>query len=101
MTDLIDGNWFDMATVGVAILYACARCFTKSERRSWEAFASDLSYGVVIFPMLLLSLTFLSTRAFEALLAGNKIIISLAGVFSLIVILKRSFEKSPSPPTWT
>lgn len=46
--------------------------------------------------MLLLAMTVVSSSAIEALMTGNKIIISLAGLISLIVILKRTFEKPAS-----
>ncbi len=98
MSELVDGNWVDMATIAVAILYAAFRCWLDKCRRSWESFAGDVSYGVVIFPMLLLSLTAISTKALQMLLTGNKIVISLAGLFSLIVILKRTFEKTNGQP---
>jgi len=96
MLPLIDGSGFDIATVTVAAAYASIRCLQNAGRRSWEFFASEISYGVIILPMFLLSLTFVSSSAVRMLMEGNKVIISLAGVFSLIVILKRTFEK-PSP----
>jgi len=96
MLSLKDGSGFDIATVTVAGVYAGIRCLQNSSRRSWEFFASEISYGVIILPIFLLSLTFVSSSAVRMLMDGNKVIISLAGVFSLIVILKRTFEK-PSP----
>jgi len=88
----IDGNWFDMATLAVAALYALLRAvFTGSWKV--ETMVSDVSYGVSIFPMLMLTLTVVSSAAIDALMQGNKIIISLAGLISLIVILKRSFDR--------
>ena len=88
---LIDGNWIDMATLGVAACYAGLRSILT---RRWrvESIVSDVSYGVSIFPMFLLAMTVVSSSAINALMNGNKIVISLAGLISLIVILKRTFE---------
>ena len=89
---LIDGNWFDMATIAVAVFYSGARCLFSVDRRTWEAFGSDLSYGLVLLPMILLSCTAFSSIALDTLQNGNRVIISLAGLFSLIVVLRRTFE---------
>lgn len=89
---VIDGNWFDMATLAVAALYSAGRA---AFARTWriESVVSDVSYGVSIFPMLMLTLTVVSSTATQTLMQGNKIIMSLAGLISLIVILRRSFER--------
>lgn len=96
----LDGNWVDMATLGVAFFYALGRRLVSQQGASLEAFVSDISYGVSIFPMALLTLTVVSSTALTALLTGNKVIISLAGLFSLIVILKRSFDRPQGRPRY-
>ena len=90
---LIDGNWLDMATIAVAFAYSGFRWLRYPNRRAWEAFISDLSYGLVLFPLLLLSCTAFSSAALDALQSGNRIIISVAGFYALIVVLRRTLEK--------
>ncbi|MBF6618484.1 MAG: hypothetical protein ITG07_17390 [Candidimonas sp.] len=92
-TFLIDGNWFDMATLAVAAFYAFSRAMFAGHWRV-ESFVVELSYGVSIFPLVLLTATVASSTAINTLMTGNKIIISLAGLISLIVILKRTFERT-------
>lgn len=45
----IDGNWFDMATLAVAAVYAVLRALLTGCWRV-EAIVSDVSYGVEHFP---------------------------------------------------
>lgn len=89
----IDGSSTDMATLGVAFLYA----FLRACRRGWKAegFVSDMSYGLSLYPMLLLSLVALSSWAMKELQSSNKVLMSLAGVISLVVLVRRSFEAKP------
>lgn len=85
-----------MATLAVAGLYGVCRAFLQGVWQI-EKFASDISYGVSIFPMALLALTVVSSTAISWLMSGNKIVISLSGFISLIVILKRTFDKPGKP----
>lgn len=90
-----DGNWIDLATLAVAAIYALFRA-VRTKNLCFEGFAVELSYGLSLFPMLLLSSTVASSSAVEALLQSNKIIISLGGFIAFIVIVKRSFERPTS-----
>lgn len=89
---VLDGSWVDMWTLGVAAVYTGLRRFVC---RSFggEAIMYDISHGVTIFPMLLLSATAFSTTAIHTLMTGNKLVISLAGLFALLALLKRTFER--------
>jgi hypothetical protein len=89
----IDGNPIDIITIGVAFLYAAWRALRHSHSRTMEGFISDLSYGLSIFPLVLLSCVAFSSKASEALMQSNKIIMSMAGVIALVVTIRRSFEK--------
>lgn len=90
----IDGNPVDIATIAVAFLYASFRAARQTRTRTLEHFISDLSYGLSIFPLLLLSCVAFSSKASEALMQSNKIIMSMAGVIALVVTVRRSFEKT-------
>ncbi len=87
-----DGNWVDLATLGVAALYAAIRAY-RTKNICFEGFAVELSYGLSLFPMLLLSGTVVSTSAIQVLMGSNKLVISLAGLIAFIVIVKRTFER--------
>jgi hypothetical protein len=90
----IDGNPNDILTIGVAFLYALIRAARHAHSRTIEGFISDLSYGLSLYPMVLLSGAAFSSWATNALMASNKILMSMAGIISLAVIVRRSFEKS-------
>lgn len=93
MDELVfDGSWVDMWTLGVALAYVSVRRFICRNMGA-EAIMYDVSHGVTIFPMFLLSATVFSTTAVQTLMSGNKLIISLAGFFSLLALLKRTFER--------
>lgn len=94
---VLDGSWVDIWTLVVAGLYTILRrliCRTCTG----EAIMYDISHGVTIFPMMLLSATAISSTAIQTLMQGNKLIISLAGVFALLALLKRTFEKPAAAP---
>ena len=89
----IDGNITDITTLAVASLYAGGRIITQRGKRPvFEGFVSDLSYGASIYPMFLLACVVFSSNALDSLAQSNKVLMSLAGLTSLVVILKRSFE---------
>lgn len=97
MPEVIDGNLTDILTLAVAGIYAAGRVWSCLPRlRSFERFISDLSYGVSIYPLLLLALTAFSSKATAQLMQGNKVIMSLAGIMALTVTLKRTFDQPKS-----
>lgn len=99
MPEAIDGSLTDILTLVVAALYAFVRmCRSTYYQRSAERFISDLSYGVSIYPLLLLALTAVTSKATEQLLQGNKVIMSLAGIMALTVTLKRTFDQQKMGP---
>lgn len=77
---VIDGSWVDMWTLVVAVMYTVLRRWI-CRSCSGEAIMYDISHGVTIFPMMLLSATAFSSTAIQTLMQGNKLIISLAGFF--------------------
>lgn len=99
MLEAIDGSLTDILTLVVAALYAFFRlCRCSYRERTTERFISDLSYGVSIYPLLLLALTAVSSKATEQLMQGNKVIMSLAGIMALTVTLKRTFDQPKMGP---
>lgn len=94
MLEAIDGSLTDILTLVIAAFYAFVRmCRSTYHQRSAERFISDLSYGVSIYPLLLLALTAVTSKATEQLMQGNKVIMSLAGIMALTVTLKRTFDQ--------
>lgn len=92
----IDGSPTDLLTLGVALCYAFLRWCRRRAHMSVESFVSDMSYGLSLYPMLLLSLAAVSTKATEALMQSNKVLMSMAGIMGLVVTIRRSFE-APKP----
>lgn len=100
MSFAIDGSFTDIATVVFAAVYAILRGIRKAASPSshenpgvMEGFVADFSYGLSIYPMLLLSGVVFSSSAVEQLVQSNRVLMSLGGFISLVVIIRRSFEK--------
>lgn len=89
LTGWLDGNWVDMATLAMAMVYAAAKCRRNGDRR-WISRDTGLrvAHGVALFPLLLLAVSSLSSAALDALLHSHKIILSVAGVVALLAILE-------------
>lgn len=96
----IDGNPTDIITIGVAVCYAFLRALRHTHSRSAEGFISDISYGLSLYPMLLLAMVAFSSKATEALMQSNKILMSMAGLIALTVTVRRSFEKPKRKGSW-
>ncbi|MNE68203.1 MULTISPECIES: hypothetical protein [Agrobacterium] len=87
-----DGNWFDMISFGVAVFYAISR-WKKCDRAYHlvsSTTGSDIMNGVSLFPLFMLGLSVFSSRALEALLTSNKLILSTAGCVALFAVLEVS-----------
>lgn len=90
MPSWLDGNWVDILTLAVALVYAVAKCYRADDQRlvSKET-GLQVAHGVALFPpLLLLALSSLSSAALNALLHSHKIILSVAGVVALLAILE-------------
>jgi len=89
---LADGNWFDMVSFGVAVIYALSRwknC-NKAYHLVSSTTGSDIMNGVSLFPLFMLGLSVFSSKALEALLTSNKLILSTAGCVALFAVLEVS-----------
>lgn len=85
---LLDGSWFDAASLGVAIGYSAQKCY-RAENQRWISRATgfDIANGVAIFPLLMLSLGSLSSPALEALIASNRVILTVAGIVAIFALV--------------
>lgn len=96
----IDGNWIDMGSLGVALIYALIKSLRRSKPGRGpmsslvsKATAMDVANGTSIFPLLLLGLTIASSKILELLLTANKSILSVAGICALLAILEDDFNQ--------
>lgn len=90
---LIDGGWFDIATVCVALLLSVFKCVRRGHRFISGETGRDILHGIAIFPLFMLAISVLSNEALQSLLTSNKIILSVAGFVALFSILEDEFEK--------
>lgn len=98
----IDGNETDILTLLVGAVYASIRRLKVAFESRWTSagqprdplaeWVFDLSHGLAIYPMLLLSAVAFSKTALDTLASSNKVLMSLAGIMALVMILKRTFE---------
>ena len=89
MPNWLDGNWVDILTLAVALVYAVAKCYrAEGQRLVSKETGLQVAHGVALFPLLLLALSSLSSAALNALLHSHKIILSVAGVVALLAILE-------------
>jgi hypothetical protein len=63
---ILDGNWVDIATFVVAVLYAAFMCRKEQVPVVSKQAGLRVAHGVALFPLLLLALSSLSTPALEA-----------------------------------
>lgn len=96
----IDGNPVDIATIGVAFGYAVFRALRHAHSRTAEGFVGELSYGLSLFPLLLLSAVAFSSQALTTLAQGNKVLMTVAGIMALVATLRRRFDKPEKRSTF-
>ena len=84
----IDGAWFDIASILVALSYAVYRKLRFGNHR-WTSRETgiDVANGVSLFPLFMLTVASFSTEALHTLLSSSKIILSVAGIVALLAIL--------------
>ena len=90
--EIFDGNWVDLGTLLVALLYAW---HGRAAGRPLISKATGLrvAHGVALFALFLLACSSIPSSALNALLHSHKIILSVAGVVALLAIL----EEDPPP----
>ncbi|MCT9812415.1 hypothetical protein N0K08_17365 [Acidovorax sp. Be4] len=94
----VDGNWVDICSILTALAYVGWQWQKRPKVGRGPFICRDIGIEFVnaasIFPLVLLTLSFVSSKFTEALLSGNKIILSIAGGFALFALLED--RKSPS-----
>lgn len=93
MLSLIDGGWFDIVTVVVALMLSALKCFRHKHPFVSRETGRNILHGIAIFPLFMLAISVFSNEALQSLLASNKIILSVAGLVALFSILEDEFEK--------
>lgn len=89
----IDGNWIDITSFVVAVLYAITKAYRRNPKNIVSKSTSlDLANGTSIFPLLLLGLTLFSSKLLNQLLGSNKVILSVAGMCALLAMLEDDFK---------
>lgn len=97
-----DGNWLDITSAIGGTLWAFARCMkrmrvhkinTNTNLSFYPAFfckttAIDLASGTSLFPLAILSMALFSIPLLQELMAGNRLILTIAGITSLFGALE-------------
>lgn len=86
----IDGNWVDISSFIVAVIYAC---WHRKKLNITKPFISkytalDFMNGLSLVPLLLLVSGVFISGAIDAVMTSNKIILSAAGGVALFAILE-------------
>ena len=82
------GNWIDVGSLIVAIVYACLMCRVKGHKFLSHKAGLDVAKGIAFFPLLLLVTSILYTPLLSALLESNKLLLSTAGTVALLALLE-------------
>jgi hypothetical protein len=110
----VDGSWVDICSIIMALVIVARQWLRRPAAERGPFMCRDMGVEFVnaasIFPLLLLSLSIVSSKFTEALLNGNKITLSIAGGFALFALLEdrqksadarlesTTIVVSPSPP---
>ena len=86
----IDGNWVDIGSLVVALLYAALRAYRKGTKKISRRTAMDVANGTSIFPLLMLGVSGISSKVLSELMTSNKLL-SVAGVCALLALLEDDF----------
>lgn len=88
----IDGNWIDICSLLIAIIYAYVQWRKGCAAGGATKFISKntatiVANGTSLFPMFLLGLSVVSSALMQELLSANRLILSVAGIAALFAIL--------------
>jgi hypothetical protein len=93
LPSFIDGGPFDIITLSVAIVIACAKCWRHKHELISKETGFHIIHGLAIFPLLTLSISAFSHEAVTELAKSNPVILSGAGFVALLAILEDEFKK--------
>ncbi|GAA5234956.1 hypothetical protein FOZ76_22195 [Verticiella sediminum] len=85
-------NWIGAGTLVVALAYAFLRWLRDDDKAS---FALHASHGVAVVPFCLLCLVALWDGLAAALLGQSRVLVSLAGLYALILLAQRVLQPLP------
>lgn len=88
MFGYIDGNWVDICSLLVALLYAFLKSLKRKTKKISKTTAMDIANGASLFPLLLLGVSAASSVLLTELLQANKLILSVAGLCALLSMLE-------------
>ena len=91
MSDWVDGNWVDIGSFLVAIVYAGIKSHRCETPLISKKTALNLANGTSLFPLFLLGLSLFSSKLLTALVSANKLILSVAGLCALLAMLEDDF----------
>lgn len=84
----IDGNWVDIGSLLVALVYAFRRAVRKGHKKISKTTALDMANGASLFPLAVLALSILSSKLLSELMHSNRLILSVAGLAALLAMLE-------------
>lgn len=88
MPSYIDGNWVDVGSLLIAVLYAIWKAKKHGRKMISKATAVDIANGASFFPLLLLGCSIVSSKLLAELMQANKLILSVAGLCALLSMLE-------------
>lgn len=88
MPAYIDGNWVDVGSLLLALLYAFWKANKNCRKKISKATAVDIANGASLFPLLLLGCSIVSSQLLTELMQANKLILSVAGLCALLSMLE-------------
>lgn len=87
-----NGHWLDITTIAVAVAFAfLQRGRTPKANRPRiisVAMAGEVANGMAVFPLLLVVASSVSESAAQALLATNRVIMFIAGLYAIAAIFE-------------
>ena len=87
----IDGNWVDICSLVVAMLYVLRKFSRRKGKFISKAAAIEIANACSLFPLFLLGMSILSSALLSELMHANKLILSVAGFSALLATLEDDF----------
>lgn len=96
----MDGNWIDIGSLFSGVLYVIFQmkrpaCLKSGPILSKQT-ALDFVNGTALFPLMILSLSVLSSDLVQSLLEASRLSLSIAGIFSVMAILEAQISPQSS-----
>ncbi|HEY1720035.1 MAG TPA: hypothetical protein VGG27_02230 [Magnetospirillaceae bacterium] len=97
---IITGNWVDILSLTLAFSYAIAKAYRGKRPLISKETALSIANGISLFPLILVVVSTFSNEALHAVLASNRVILSMSGIVALFSIVEDFPKKrgAVSPP---